>query len=92
MIFLLSKHVDDRGQQVTLLVAARLQEARRARGLSLEALAAEAGLHRTFVGLVMRGRRGMTIASADALARALDLSLGQLLLRAEEQLAELCDD
>lgn len=75
------------GQRLTLLVAQQLQEARVARGLSLEALATDAGLHRTFVGRVMRGSTGMTLASAGALATALGLSLSVLIAEAERVLA-----
>jgi transcriptional regulator with XRE-family HTH domain len=79
--------VTDYGEQLTLHVAGQLQEARIAQGMSLEALAGAAGLHRTFVGLVMRGRRGMTLATAGCLARALGLSLGSLVHAAEESLS-----
>jgi len=44
---------------------------------------ARAGLNRTYVGLLERGKRKPTVAAAAALADALDLSLGDLVLRAE---------
>lgn len=50
-----------------------VREARSSAGLTQEALAARAGLHRTYVSLLERGRRSPTIATLDAVARALGL-------------------
>ncbi len=78
----------DYGERLTQLLAARIQQLRLARGWSLEQLADAAGLHRTSVGLIMRGRRGMTVASAASLAVALDTSLSTVLAAAEADLGE----
>jgi transcriptional regulator with XRE-family HTH domain len=75
--------VDDYGQRLTLLVANEIQRLRVERGLSLEALAASAGLHRTSVGLIVRSERGLSVASAATLARALGMRLSDLVLAAE---------
>lgn len=61
-------------------VVARL---RGKRGWSLEALADEAGRHRTYLGLIERGERHLSVASAFRLAQALDLSLADLMDLAE---------
>lgn len=61
-------------------VVARL---RSKRGWSLEDLADEAGRHRTYVGLIERGERHLSVASALRLAQALDLSLADLIDLAE---------
>lgn len=61
-------------------VIARL---RREAGLTLEDLADRAGLHRTSLGLVERGERGLSIESAAKIAEALDLNLGSLIALAE---------
>ena len=50
---------------------ARLRQLRTARKLSQEKLAALAGLHRTFVSMVERGERNVTIATIEKLAGAL---------------------
>ena len=63
------------------LVAAGL-EIRRQRleaALSQEQLAERAGLHRNYIGLVERGERNASLKALFDIARALDLSLGQLL-------------
>lgn len=74
------------GQRLTLLVAQQVKALRRDRGWSLEVLADRAGLHRTSVGLIERGERGLTIASAASLARALGRSLSDLVRDAEQHL------
>ena len=60
-----------------------LQRHRVAEGLSQEALAYEAGVHRTYVGLVERGLRNPTIDVGHAFAQALGTTLSQLVLEAE---------
>jgi len=75
--------VQDFGQQLSLAVAEVLDRERRARGLSLDALATASGMHRTSVGLAVRGRRGLTLTSAAGLARAMDLSLSEVVREAE---------
>lgn len=73
------------GQRLSLLVAHRIQELRQERGLSLDALAEATGLHATSIGLIVRGKRGMTLATAAALSSALGVRLSEVLLDAEEQ-------
>lgn len=50
-----------------------------AHGWSQEALALNAGLDRTFVGAVERAERNITLATAEKLAKAFDLTVADLL-------------
>lgn len=52
---------------------------RRELGLSQEALADDAGIHRTYVSDVERGARNPTITVVEKLARALKVTAGELL-------------
>lgn len=53
------------------------------RGLSQEALADVAGIHRTYVGDVERGVRNVSLVNIGRLARALDVDLATLMAEAE---------
>ena len=56
-----------------------IQKARFALNLSQEQLAAHAGLHRTYVGMVERGERNITVINLMRIATALDIEPGALL-------------
>jgi transcriptional regulator with XRE-family HTH domain len=56
-----------------------LKTERLARGISQEALAELAGLHRTYVGSVERGERNITVDNMEALAKAMELDISHLL-------------
>jgi transcriptional regulator with XRE-family HTH domain len=62
-----------------MMFAENLRAARLARGLSQEALADLAGLHRTYVGSVERGERNISIDNMECLSEALDLEVVDLL-------------
>ena len=65
---------------------ARLLKAERlARGISQEALAELAGLHRTYVGSVERGERNVAVDNMEALANALGVDISELLYPANIQ-------
>ncbi|MCG2767304.1 MAG: helix-turn-helix transcriptional regulator, partial [Anaerolineae bacterium] len=53
---------------VTLVFAQNVKRIRKDLGLSQEALADKAGLHRTYVGAVERGERNITLVSANRIA------------------------
>ncbi len=62
-----------------------VQELRAKRRLSQEDLAHDAGLHRTYVGLIERGLRNPTIEVGNALALALGTTLSDMIRRAERK-------
>lgn len=49
----------------------RTRELRVAAGLSQEALAEKAGLHRTYIGMIERAEKNITLANIEKIARAL---------------------
>lgn len=60
---------------------ARLKTVRTKRGISQERLAELAGLHRTFVSLIERGQRNITLETIEKLAIALDVGMPDLMPR-----------
>ena len=62
-----------------------IAQIRRGRGMNLEDLADRAGLHRTSLGLIERGERGLTIESAAKIASALDVNLETIITLARNQ-------
>ncbi len=60
-------------KNLRLRVAANIRRLRRALNWSQEALAHEAGLHRTFIGQVERGESNISIDNLELIARALKL-------------------
>jgi transcriptional regulator with XRE-family HTH domain len=56
---------------------------RKKRGISQENLAEAAGLHRTYVGMIERGEKNITVLSATRIAKALGVSLSSLIKASE---------
>jgi transcriptional regulator with XRE-family HTH domain len=56
----------------------RVRELRTARGLSQEKLAEAASLHRTYIGMIERAEKNITLINAAKIAAALNVPLGSL--------------
>ncbi|MDE7389253.1 MAG: helix-turn-helix transcriptional regulator [Muribaculaceae bacterium] len=61
-----------------------VQLARQALGISQEDLAFRAGIHRTYVGMVERAERSISLQNAKKIADALNVKLDTLLNHGEE--------
>jgi transcriptional regulator with XRE-family HTH domain len=64
-------------------VGTAIRERREAGGLSQEELADRAGLHRTYISLVERAQRNISVDALGEIADALSLRPSQLIQRAE---------
>lgn len=68
------------GMELREIVAANVKSRRLCLGLSQEELADVCGYHRTYIGSVERAERNVTLSTLEALAKALDVPVEQLLL------------
>lgn len=64
---------------VNRVFAENIKRLRLAQGLSQEALADLANLHRTYIGAVERGERNITLLNANRIAEALGVNLSDCL-------------
>ena len=69
---------------LAIQLAQAIRQVRRRRRLSQEKLAARAGIHRTYMSAIERGKANMSIGVASRLAEALGMTLSELLRRAED--------
>jgi transcriptional regulator with XRE-family HTH domain len=57
----------------------RVRDERLKRGLSQEELAAKANLHRTYIGMIERAEKNITLINIEKIAKALGISIDELL-------------
>lgn len=55
-----------------------VQKLRKERGITQEELSFRAGLHRTYIGMIERGEKNITLANIEKIANALNVSLKEL--------------
>lgn len=56
----------------------RVRDERQRKGLSQEELAVRAGVHRTYVGMIERAEKNITLVNIEKIASALDLEIYEL--------------
>jgi transcriptional regulator with XRE-family HTH domain len=71
-------------RQLKLNLAQAVRVSRRARGVSQEKLATAAGIHRTYMSAIERGKVNVSLDVADRLAGAMGIRLSDLVRLAEE--------
>ena len=64
---------------ILIKFAKRVKAERKKLGLSQEEFAAKSGFHRTYIGMVERAERNITLGNIEKLAKALHLSVSALL-------------
>jgi transcriptional regulator with XRE-family HTH domain len=62
-------------KQLLIKFGKRVREARLKKNLSQEELAAKAGVHRTYIGMIERAEKNITLTNIEKICKALDLSL-----------------
>jgi transcriptional regulator with XRE-family HTH domain len=56
----------------------RVRERRSELGLSQEELAMRAGVHRTYIGMIERAEKNITLTNIEKIANALELSVAEI--------------
>jgi transcriptional regulator with XRE-family HTH domain len=65
-------------REVLIKFGQKVRERRLELNLSQEELAARAGVHRTYVGMIERAEKNITLTNIEKIAKALDLSLNEI--------------
>lgn len=58
----------------------RVREIRKKKGLSQERLADKADLHRTYIGMIERAEKNITLLNIEKIAKALEVNIKELFL------------
>ena len=65
-------------EKILIQFGQRIREERNRRRLSQEELADKAGVHRTYIGMVERGEKNITLLNIQRIAQALSRSIGEM--------------
>lgn len=57
----------------------RVRAERKKQGLSQEGLAEKAGVHRTYIGMIERGEKNITLLNIEKIAKALEIPLDKMM-------------
>ncbi len=74
--------------QMTLIAqfGQRIRQLRTARGLSQEQLAEKTGFHRTYIGMIERGERNLSLANIGVFAQFFEMSVSELMVFEKEEI------
>lgn len=67
-------------QQILIKFGERVREIRKKKGLSQEGLAQKANLHRTYIGMIERAEKNITLINIEKIANALEIKIEILFL------------
>ena len=66
-------------EEILILFGEKVREIRKEKGLSQEDLAFKADLHRTYIGMIERAEKNITLINIQKIANALEISIDNLL-------------
>ena len=69
----------DSKDEILVRFGERVRQERKVKGLSQEELAEKAGVHRTYIGMIERGEKNITLTNIRKIASALGVSISDLL-------------
>ncbi|MFA5880536.1 MAG: helix-turn-helix transcriptional regulator [Candidatus Margulisiibacteriota bacterium] len=65
-------------KKILLKFGEKIREERLKRNLSQEKLATKTGVHRTYIGMIERAEKNITLENIERIAKALDLNLSDI--------------
>jgi transcriptional regulator with XRE-family HTH domain len=65
-------------KEILIKFGERVREIRKEKGLSQEELSFKADLHRTYIGMIERAEKNITLVNIEKIANALDVSINDL--------------
>jgi transcriptional regulator with XRE-family HTH domain len=66
-------------ENILIIFGERVREIRKEKGLSQEELAHKADLHRTYIGMIERAEKNITLLNIEKIANALEVNIKELL-------------
>lgn len=69
----------DSKQSILIKFGERVREIRKEKGLSQEELAHKADLHRTYIGMIERAEKNITLINIEKIANALEVDIKEVL-------------
>ena len=66
-------------REVLIKFGQKVREERARLGLSQEELAGRAGVHRTYIGMIERAEKNITLENIEKIAKALKIDISELL-------------
>lgn len=65
-------------KKILIAFGEKVRELRKEKGLSQEELSFKADLHRTYIGMIERAEKNITLTNIEKLAKALDIEIKKL--------------
>ncbi|MFC1595252.1 helix-turn-helix domain-containing protein [Patescibacteria group bacterium] len=62
-------------KEILVKFGKKVQEERKKQGLSQEQLATRAGVHRTYIGMIERAEKNITLENIEKIAKALNIRI-----------------
>jgi transcriptional regulator with XRE-family HTH domain len=69
----------DKKKNILVYFGQRVREIRKDKGLSQEELAHKADLHRTYIGMIERAEKNITLINIEKIANALEVDINNLI-------------
>jgi transcriptional regulator with XRE-family HTH domain len=67
-------------KEILIKFGEKVREIRKEKGLSQEELAYRANLHRTYIGMIERAEKNITLLNIEKIANALEISVNDLFI------------